>query len=81
MHIPQRMCVCCRERNTKDNLIRIINRKNNLCIDNKKKYNGRAIYVCKKEDCINLLKKSNALKRYLQLDANDEFYIQLKNFK
>ena len=81
MHVPQRMCVSCRKRDYKYNLIRIgkINKK--PIIDLNKYHDGRAIYVCKDEKCIDLLKKSNAIQRFLNIETLDTFYDELKNIK
>jgi predicted RNA-binding protein YlxR (DUF448 family) len=73
-----RMCVSCRARKPKTELIRITANQNGAVIDQKKQCAGRAIYVCKNEHCIEVLKKSNAIKRLLQTNAEEEFYNQIK---
>ncbi len=81
MHVPQRMCVSCRKRDEKCKLIRIVKIKDTPILDNEKYHDGRSIYVCKDEKCIDLLKKSNALQRFLGASANDNFYETLKGIK
>lgn len=70
----ERMCVSCRERKTKCNLIRIVNKGGCAVVDQNKQNFGRAIYVCKQNNCIEILRKSKAINRLLKADANDDFY-------
>ena len=80
MHIPTRTCVACRNKQEKNNLIRITHFDNAPAIDQNKKYPNRAIYVCKDEKCISLLRKSRAIERFLKVEADDEFFNKLKEF-
>lgn len=73
----QRMCVVCRTRKQKTELFRISCLNGQAIVDQQKKQISRAIYVCKNEQCIAILKKSNAVKRLLKITANDEFYKNL----
>lgn len=70
----ERMCVACRNRKPKEELVRIANDNGYAKIDNLKKCSGRAVYVCKNEKCVNLFIKSNAVKRLLKTDSSNEFY-------
>lgn len=72
--INKRMCVACRQRKTKSELVRISSENNIAVIDQNKKQKNRAIYVCKDKNCVEMLKKSNAIKRMLNVIANDELY-------
>lgn len=74
-----RMCVSCRSRENKHHLIRITNNNGFAVVDNQKKLDGRAIYVCKNLNCIAKLKKSNAIKRLLNMQTTEQFYIELEN--
>lgn len=80
MHIPTRTCVSCRNKQEKDNLIRITHIDNIPIIDQFKSYPNRAIYVCKDERCISLLSKNKAIQRFLKVEADDKFFDELKNF-
>lgn len=73
----ERMCVSCKKRLPKEELIRISSDKQNAIIDQSKKQTSRAIYICKNEKCINILKKSNAIKRILDVQVNESFYDEL----
>lgn len=79
MYIPKRMCVSCRQRKTKDELIRIAKSNEDAVIDADKKENSRAIYVCKDMQCIEKLKKNKAIYRFLQVDGSEDLYNKLKN--
>lgn len=79
MYIPKRMCVSCRQRKTKDELIRIAKSNEDAVIDSDKKENSRAIYVCKDMQCIEKLKKNKAIYRFLQVDGSEDLYNKLKN--
>lgn len=64
---PIRTCIVCREKNSKDNLLRIVSDYNgNAIYDKNQNINSRGIYICKCKKCIdkafNLLdkKKFNA---------------------
>lgn len=60
-HQPLRMCVVCKERKTKDLLLRFF-------FDSDKKLNistnfGKGIYFCRKQECINKLFSIKSLKK------------------
>lgn len=60
-HQPFRMCVVCRERKTKDLLLRFF-------FDSEHKLNistnfGKGVYICKKFDCINKLFSIKSFKK------------------
>lgn len=74
MKTNQRMCVSCRTRKQKCELIRITNLDEQAVVDQVKQHFGRAIYVCKSNECIAILKKSNAIKRFLKANADENFY-------
>ena len=78
--MTNRMCVSCKKRALKRELIRIAKKDTIPIIDQNKKCNGRAIYVCKNEICIDKLKKNNAISRFLRVQATDDFYKSLKNY-
>ena len=79
MNIPSRMCVSCRKRATKTDLIRISNCDGKAVVDNNKNQKSRAIYVCRDEKCIEILQKSKAIQRILNAQSDEDFYDKLKN--
>ena len=72
--INQRMCVACKTKKHKSELCRITSLNGEAVLDEQKKQTNRALYVCKTEHCIEILKKNNILKRVLKISANEEFY-------
>lgn len=75
--MTERMCVSCKKRMPKNKLVRISKQDDLAVIDQNKTQTNRAIYVCKNIKCMDILKKSNAIKRLLNATAKDEFYTQL----
>lgn len=78
--MTNRMCVSCKKRATKDQLIRISVKDEIPIVDQNKQQNGRAIYVCKNAKCIDKLKKTNAITRMLKVQGNAELYQSLKDY-
>ncbi len=78
MFKPIRMCVSCRERKEKQNLIRLSQSNNQIVVDNSKQNSSRAIYVCKDEKCIANLKKNKSITRFFKQNIDDSFYENLK---
>ncbi len=61
-HIPIRMCVVCRTRRPKFDLIRLVADKDGIIRrDDKGRLGGRGAYVCPNEKCIEKLLKKPAL--------------------
>lgn len=51
-HVPQRMCIACRERYEKRRLTRIVNSpENGVIVDLSGKKNGRGAYLCDQVIC------------------------------
>ncbi len=69
-HIPIRMCIVCRTKRPKFELIRLTVDKNGFVRrDDKGKLGGRGAYVCPNEKCIKeLMKKPQLLCRALRKD-------------
>ena len=77
--IPQRMCVICRERKNKSDLIRIVrNNQNEVKIDKNGKEQGRGAYICKDKSCLEKLKKSNILVNMLEITIPEIIYQDLE---
>jgi len=68
-----RMCIACRKRREKKDLIRIVLDKNNHAIvDENHKYNSRGIYICNDLECINKLKKMKDITKVVKLKVTNE---------
>jgi predicted RNA-binding protein YlxR (DUF448 family) len=78
--IPMRMCVGCRERYNKKELIRIVRTpEGDVTMDPTGKLSGRGAYLCaNKDQCLEKAIKSKALERHLETDISAEVYERLK---
>lgn len=76
--VPERMCVACRTKRDKKELIRLVIHQDKVAIDNKKQVSGRGFYLCNTEECIHLLKKRRVLNRLLSRAVADEEFDELK---
>ena len=79
MHKPQRMCVVCRTRHNKEDLIRISKFDDVPVIDQDKKQSSRAIYVCKNANCVEFLKKNKAIERFLKVESNQQIFDEIES--
>ena len=71
-HIPQRMCISCRERSAKRTLFRIVRTpEGSVEIDATGKMNGRGAYLCDDPACWRRALSSNALARALKIELPD----------
>ncbi len=59
---PERTCIVCREKNSKENLLRIASKGEIYLFDEKQIIQSRGQYICKKNDCINRLSKHKKIK-------------------
>ena len=59
--IPQRMCVGCREKRDKKDLLRVVRTpEGQLVLDATGKKSGRGAYVCRDPQCLKKARKSRA---------------------
>lgn len=73
-----RMCIVCRDRSDKKELVRVVRNKNGeIFLDKTGKANGRGAYVCKSKDCFDKLKKTRALNRVFKCEIPLEIYEKL----
>ena len=74
-----RTCIVCRNKDIKENLIRIVSYKNgNTMYDREQKVNSRAIYLCKNKKCLESIKKyilKNKFKSKVYI--NNESFVKL----
>ena len=81
MHIPQRICVACRQMKPKSQLLRIVKRGGEVMPDTAQKLEGRGAYICKSEECIKAAKKRRTLSRHFKTAVDDEIYDALSVVK
>ena len=61
--IPQRMCVGCREKRDKKDLLRVVRTpEGQLVLDATGKKSGRGAYVCRDAQCLKKARKSRAVR-------------------
>lgn len=74
----QRMCVACRIKKEKANMLRVVQDKNNnLILDHKFKALGRGAYVCYNKECIKKAQKNRAFNRALRCSSDDNIFENL----
>jgi predicted RNA-binding protein YlxR (DUF448 family) len=77
--IPMRMCMACKERKPKKELVRIVrDNEGNVSVDLTGKKMGRGAYICHQLDCLERAVKSKALERALEVKIDTAVYDQLK---
>jgi len=75
-YVPQRMCISCRQVLPKSQLVRVAGFKDGSV--EVTKTGGRGVYVCKSQQCIDKLIKSNGLSRGLKRNVPQEVYEECK---
>ena len=80
--IPQRKCIVCGNLKDKNDLLRIVNNKEEgILIDESGKVNGRGAYVCKNTECLKGLKKSNKLNQAFKMKVDDKIYEKIEAYE
>ncbi len=70
-----RMCIICRERSDKKELLRIVkNKDGDIFVDKTGKANGRGAYICSSPECFQKLRKTRGLNRAFKCEIKDEIY-------
>lgn len=70
--IPQRMCVSCRERKNKSELVRVVLLPDGTIeVDPTGKMAGRGAYVCKSKECLDAAIKAQRIEKSLNGKADD----------
>ena len=73
-----RMCVACRERKSKQELVRIaFNSDYTSVMIDAPKADGRGVYVCRHSECISKCIKTKALNKALKRNLPDNIYAEL----
>ncbi len=76
--IPTRMCIACREKKPKKELIRIVANEGELFADETGKAQGRGAYICPTVECLDKAKKIKAFDRMLETKMSDDSYNAIK---
>ena len=73
--IPQRMCVGCRQKRHKKDLLRVVRTpEGQLVLDATGKKSGRGAYVCHDVACLQRARKTRALERAFETAIPPEVY-------
>ena len=76
---PERTCIICNRPNEKQNLLRIVKSKENIVsVDLSGNMPGRGAYICKNEDCIEKMIKTNKLSKSLKTEIQTEVYEKIR---
>ena len=78
-HVPQRMCLACRQKTDKRRLTRIVRtQEEGVVVDPTGKKNGRGAYLCDQQPCWDkTIKNRGLLNRALLTEISDEALIAL----
>lgn len=77
--IPERTCVVSHEKLPKNELIRIVNNKEQgVIVDLTGKVNGHGVYIKKDMKVLNKAKKSNILEKSLETKIDSKVYEELE---
>lgn len=78
--VPERTCVVSHEKLPKNELIRIVNNKEQgVIVDLTGKVNGHGVYIKKDIDVLNKAKKSNILEKSLDTKIDCKVYEEIEN--
>ena len=79
---PIRSCISCRQKQPKNELIRIVRESNEkVCIDVTGKKSGRGAYLCVNEACINQALRSDSVSKALMLKTFDKKALAAELYK
>ena len=77
--IPMRMCVACREKKPKKELLRVVRTTEGMIeIDRTGRKNGRGAYLCGHIECFDKAVKTKAIDRALEVHLDEETLIRLR---
>ncbi|MDD7305816.1 MAG: YlxR family protein [Peptoniphilaceae bacterium] len=80
--IPQRKCVVCGQVKDKNDLLRIVNNKEEgIVVDESGRKNGRGAYICKSSQCIEKAKKTNKLAKVFKTEVNNDLYEEISAYE
>ena len=77
--MPQRTCVGCMQKKDKKDLIRIVkNKENQIFVDKTGKKEGRGIYICEKQECLEKAIKTKKIEKTFEMNISEEIYNDLR---
>lgn len=76
---PLRTCIACRQKQEKENLLRIVSNKSNLVlIDKEQNADGRGCYICKNKDCLMKAVQKRLLSKSYKKNIDNKIYEELQ---
>ncbi len=72
--IPLRMCMACRERKSKREMLRVVKSESGIHLDFSGKAEGRGAYLCNSEACLTKLLRYKLVNKTFSCNAGDEVY-------
>ena len=78
---PERTCAVGRRKALKSEFIKIVKTANGIMLDNSYKINGRSVYICKENDCINKAIKTKVVNRAFKKEVPEDIYKELKSLE
>lgn len=76
--IPLRICVGCREKKPKKELVRIVRTpEGEVVLDATGKKPGRGAYICLREECFKKVIKAKRLEKNLQITISNELIAEI----
>ena len=77
--LPQRTCVGCMQKKDKKDLIRIVkNKQNEILVDKTGKAEGRGIYICNSQECLEKAIKTKKIDKTFEMQISEEIYNDLR---
>lgn len=78
-HIPERMCVVCRRRGDKGDLLRLVRVDGRATFDPTGRMNGRGAYICRDEECISKAKKKHSINAALKAEVTEDLWTSIES--
>lgn len=78
MNNPERMCVVCRGRFSKKDLLRVVKTDSQVVFDESLKMNGRGAYICR--TCIFEKKKRQGLAKAVKAEISEEIWAKMEEY-
>ena len=79
-HVPQRMCVVCRNMIDKNELIRLVLDDTQPVIDVKQNRLQRGTYICKNSECIEKAERKKILSKVFKRNVSEQIYKEIKEY-
>ena len=77
---PERTCIACRSKGSKENFLKIVKNKNGaFAIERDVRLDGRGAYICKNKECYAKCIKTKALNRAFKTSVPIEIYEELND--